>query len=127
MDFSRYPHIQAHEQAVAWLTFERNRGLANNTLQTYAYGLEDFFTFCASQGIGVIKVTRDIVALYINDMRQRPIPANVRRAIYKQARGLTNSTMSQRLTVIRRFYLSIRVTGWSKNEFNAMLVAWKTN
>lgn len=104
MDFSRYPHIQAHEQAVAWLTFESNRGLAENTLQAYARGLEDFFRFCVTQGLEIMAVGRDAIGWYIHEMRQRPIPDNVRRSAYKRAYGLTNSTMSQRLTTIRRFY-----------------------
>lgn len=104
MDFSRYPHVQTHEWAVAWLTFESNRGLAENTLQAYARGLEDFFKFCATQDIEIMAVGRDVIGLYINEMRQRPLPDNVRRAAYKRSYGLTNSTMSQRLTAIRRFY-----------------------
>jgi len=104
MDFTRYPRLHAHERAVAWLTFECNRGLAENTLHAYARGLEDFFGFCATQGIEIVTVGRDTVGLYINDLRQRPLPVNVRRSVYKQACGLTNSSMSQRLTAIRRFY-----------------------
>lgn len=104
MDFSKYARLYAHERALAWLIFECNRGLAENTLQAYARGLEDFFAFCARQGIEITRVRPDTVGLYINDMRQRPLPANVRRSAYKQAYGLTNSTISQRLTVMRRFY-----------------------
>ena len=94
MDLSKYPKLVKDERAVAWLRFEYHRGLAANTLQAYARGLEDFFVFCAGQGIEIIDVKQDVIGLYINDMRQRPLPVNVQRSKYKQAYGLTNSTMS---------------------------------
>jgi len=104
MDLSKYPRLVLHEYARSWLQFEHHRGLANNTLQAYARGLADFFVFCDLQEIEILTVKQDVIGLYINDLRQRPLPANVRRSQYKQANGLSNSTISLRLTVVRRFY-----------------------
>ena len=59
MDITRYVTVSAVPRAVDWLTFEENRGLAPNTLSAYARALEDFFRFCAGQGIGVMDVGRD--------------------------------------------------------------------
>ena len=104
MDLNKYPRLVVDEHAVRWLQFEFHRGLANNTLQAYARGLADFFVFCDTQEIEILGVKQDTIGLYINDLRQRPLPANVRRSQYKQVNGLSNSTISLRLTVVRRFY-----------------------
>lgn len=104
MDITRYARVSTVPRAVDWLTFEENRGLSSNTLSAYARALEDFFGFCMDQGIGVMEVGRDQIGLYIRDLKVRPLPRHVPRAAYKQAHGLTNSTVNQRLTAIRRFY-----------------------
>lgn len=104
MDLSKYPRLQAQEQAVLWLTFECNRGLAKNTLHAYARGLEDFFGFCTQQEINLLYVGLDDIGLYIRDLRQRQLPAHIQRASSKNNSGMTNSTINQRLTAVRRFY-----------------------
>lgn len=104
MDLSKYPRLVQDDYAVSWLKFEYHRGLANNTLQAYARGLADFFVFCDTQNTEILAVKQDTIGLYINDLRQRPLPVNVRRSQYKQVTGFSNSTISLRLTVVRRFY-----------------------
>jgi integrase/recombinase XerD len=104
MDITRYTTVSTVPRAVDWLTFEENRGLATNTLNAYARALEDFFKFCAVQGISIIEAGRDHIGRYIRDLKVRPLPPQVTRGEYKQAHGLTNSTINQRLTAIRRFY-----------------------
>lgn len=104
MDFEKYPHIQQNHRAMSWLRFEQHRGLAENTIQTYTRGLEDFLCFCAEQQVMVIDVRLDLIGLYINEMKHRALPDNVRRPAHKQAVGLSQSTMQQRLTIVRRFF-----------------------
>jgi integrase/recombinase XerD len=104
MDLSKYLRLQAQEQAVLWLTFECNRGLAENTLHAYARGLEDFFGFCIQQEIKLLHVGLDDIGLYIQDLRQRQLPVHIQRASNKGNSGLTKSTINQRLTAVRRFY-----------------------
>lgn len=104
MDITRYARVRTVPRAVDWLTFEENRGLSPNTLSAYARALEDFFGFCTDQRIAVMEVGRDHIGWYIRDLKVRPLPPHVPRAAYKQAHGLTNSTINQRLTAIRRFY-----------------------
>jgi integrase/recombinase XerD len=116
MEFDKYPYLGAHERAVAWITFECNRGLAENTLHAYARGLEDFFTFCQMREIAVSAVGRDHIGEYINDLRQRPLPAHARPATFKQIQGLTNNTINQRLTAVRRFYDYLHEDGLIENN-----------
>jgi integrase/recombinase XerD len=116
MEFSKYPNLRVHERAVAWLTFECNRGLAENTLHAYARGLEDFFTFCQIRGLEIMRVGRDHIGEYINALRQRPLPAHARPSAFKQAAGLTNNTINQRLTAVRRFYDYLQEDGLVENN-----------
>lgn len=104
MDIARYARLSTHERIVAWLTFEQHRGLAENTLQAYARALEDFVEFCARQRIGITKVRQDTIGLYINDLRQRSLPPQTGQTVYTRAQGLSDSTIRQRLTAIRRLY-----------------------
>lgn len=104
MDSTRYATVSTVPRAVDWLTFEENRGLSPNTLSAYARTLEDFFRFCTDQRVGIMDVGRDHIGLYIRDLKVRPLPLHVPRAAYKQAHGLTHSSINQRLTAIRRFY-----------------------
>lgn len=104
MDLSKYPQLQAQERAVLWLTFECNRGLAENTLQAYARGLENFFRFCIQHKINLLHVGLDDIGVYINDLRHRQLPVHIERASSKGNSGLKNSTINQRLTAVRRFY-----------------------
>lgn len=104
MDITRYARVRTVPRAVDWLTFEENRGLSFNTLSAYARALEDFFGFCTDQGIGIMEVGRDHIGWYIRDLKVRPLPPHVPRAAYKQTQGLTNNTINQRLTALRRFY-----------------------
>ena len=44
--------------ARSWLSFQSNRGLAPNTLEVYACGIEIFFAFLAKQNVRVEDATR---------------------------------------------------------------------
>ena len=46
IEWFRYPFVAAHDLAKAWLTTETLLGLAPNTLDAYARGLDDFLGFC---------------------------------------------------------------------------------
>jgi site-specific recombinase XerD len=68
MDIMRYTRVSTVPRAVAWLTFEENRGLSANTLSAYARALEDFFGFCVNEGIGVMDVGRDHIGAHCRHM-----------------------------------------------------------
>ena len=75
-----------------WLTFQSNRGLAPNTLEAYVRAIEIYFAFLAKQSVRIEDATRVEIGAYINSFfAQRP-------------QGLSNSTVQQRITVVRLFY-----------------------
>lgn len=82
-------HLKDHPQASAWLRFQKVLGLADNTLEAYARGVESFLAFCAQADIPACLATREHVALYVRHLADA---------------GLANATMQQRLTAVRLFF-----------------------
>src|SRR5260370_21286911 len=74
IEWFRYPFVAAHDLARAWLTTETLLGLAPNTLDAYARGLDDFLGFCQKGGISPTTATRADLARYVGDLRGRPRP-----------------------------------------------------
>src|SRR5947209_15050082 len=74
IEWFRYPFVAAHDLAKAWLTTETLLGLASNTLDAYARGLDDFLGFCQKTAIEPVTATRGDLARYVGDLRERPHP-----------------------------------------------------
>ena len=51
IEWFRYPFVATDALAKAWLTTETLLGLAPNTLDAYARGLDDFLGFCQKASI----------------------------------------------------------------------------
>lgn len=105
IEWFRYPFVVAHELARAWLTSEMLLGLAPNTLDAYARGLDDFLAFCQRIAVDPAKATRGDLARYVGDLRQRPCMRPRRSTTsLTPAVGLSNATLQQRLTAVRLFF-----------------------
>jgi len=78
--------------ARSWLTFQSNRWLAPNTLETYARSLEIYLNFLAQWGVPVEKGSRAEIGGYIHHLSSRRDPP------------ISNTTLQLRLTVVRLFY-----------------------
>lgn len=105
IEWFRYPFVAAHEQARAWITTETLLGLASNTLDAYARGLDDFLGFCQKTDISPVTATRADLAHYVGDLRGRPRPASHQGSSeVAPATGLSNATLQQRLTAVRLFF-----------------------
>ncbi len=105
IEWFRYPFVAADALAKAWLTTETLLGLAPNTLDAYARGLDDFLSFCQRADISPVKATRGDLARYVGDLRQRPRPpAHQSAPDLVPAIGLSNATLQQRLTAVRLFF-----------------------
>ncbi len=105
VEWFRYPFVAANAQAKAWLTTETLLGLAPNTLDAYARGLDDFLGFCQRGGIAPTTATRADLARYVGDLRGRPRPASRQSTPdLTPATGLSNATLQQRLTAVRLFF-----------------------
>jgi integrase/recombinase XerD len=85
----RFVRIRDHPQASAWLEFQMNLGLADNTIDAYGRGLEDFLAFCESRSFPTNLAKREHIALYVRQL------ADAR---------LANATIQQRLTAVRLFF-----------------------
>jgi integrase/recombinase XerD len=58
IEWFRYPLVAADALARAWLSTETLLGLAPNTLDAYARGLDDFLGFCQKAEISPMMATR---------------------------------------------------------------------
>ncbi|GHO91505.1 integrase [Reticulibacter mediterranei] len=98
-----YPLVAEHERARKWLQIQANLQLAPTTIDAYGRSLNDFIHFCIERGIQPEEVTREQVALYVQDLATRPNPKGAKILSIESGRGLSNSTMQLRITVLRLF------------------------
>jgi len=105
IEWFRYPFVATDALAKAWLTTETLLGLASNTLDAYARGLDDFLEFCQKANISPVTATRADLARYVGDLRQRPRShAHQSTPDLVPSVGLSNATLQQRLTAVRLFF-----------------------
>jgi integrase/recombinase XerD len=102
--WDRYPTVGATPLARSWLQIQANLGLRPNTVAAYGRGLEDYLRFLAARGVEPVAATREHVALYVADLRDRPSPRGAGVLILDPGVGLANATLQQRLTAVRLFY-----------------------
>ncbi len=98
-----YPLVAASERSRAWLQLQSHLQLAPKTLDAYGRSLNDFLAFCQREAIVPETITREQVALYVQDLAHRPNPKGAKLLSIESGRGLSNSTMQQRITVLRLF------------------------
>jgi len=98
-----YPLVAQSERAHAWLEMQKNLQLAPTTIDAYGRSLNDYLAFCARCHTAPELVTREHVALYVHDLASRPNPRGAKILTLDSGRGLSNSTMSQRITVARLY------------------------
>jgi site-specific recombinase XerD len=79
-------------------------GLAHNTIQAYGRGANDYLTFCERTACPFIEATKADIVAYIDDMTHRSNPKGENIRYLHSGVGLANSTMQQRLTVVRLLY-----------------------
>ncbi len=98
-----YPLVATSERSRAWLQLQNHLQLAPKTIDAYGRSLNDFLAFCQRFGIIPETITREQVGLYVHDLAQRPNPKGAKLLSIENGRGLSNSTMQQRITVLRLF------------------------
>jgi integrase/recombinase XerD len=98
-----YPFVDQTELARTWLEIQSRLQLAPKTIDAYGRSLNDFLKFCTKQAIEPAGVTREQVALYVQDLAMRPNPKGAQILTFPTGGGLSNSTMQQRITVLRLF------------------------
>ncbi len=101
--WERFPLAHRELRAQSWLAMGANLGLAANTVEAYARGLEDFLRFLARSDVTPVTASRADIAAYVHELSSRP---RQRAAEVGQAdRGrLANATLQQRITAVRLFF-----------------------
>lgn len=98
-----YPLVAASERSRAWLQLQEYLQLAPKTIDAYGRCLDDFLDFCQRSEVIPEAFTREQVTLYVHDLAHRPNPRGSNVLSIKHGQGLSNSTMQQRITVLRLF------------------------
>lgn len=101
--WEQYPLVVQHELARNWLQRQAHLQLAPTTVDAYGRCLNDYLGFCVRHNAQPEAVTRDLVALYVQDLASRPNSKGTNILSIESGRGLSNSTMQQRITVLRLF------------------------
>ncbi len=98
-----YPLVARFQTAQTWLQMQAHLQLSPKTIDAYGRCLNDFLAFCERHEIVPPMITREQVALYVQDLATRPHPKGANLLSLESGRGLANATMQQRLTVLRLF------------------------
>lgn len=98
-----YPLVSQTATARGWLEIQHRLQLAPKTIDAYGRSLNDFLAFCVDQQIIPEEVTREYVTRYVQDLANRPNPKGKQILAFDSGRGLSNSTMQQRITVLRLY------------------------
>jgi integrase/recombinase XerD len=101
--WEQFPLVGRHELARIWLQRQAYLQLAPTTIDAYGRCLNDYLRFCAQHSVQPEALTREQVALYVHDLASRPNPKGAHILSIQSGRGLSNSTIQQRLTVLRLF------------------------
>lgn len=104
IEWDRYQRMAKSSQAKAWLIMVANLQLAQNTIEAYGRGVEDFFSFCHRQGIEAETATKGNIAEWINDLATRPNSRSAGRVVTGSQAGLSGATIQLKITAVRLFF-----------------------
>ena len=102
--WNRYPLVAKDNLARQWVGAEVLMGLASNTVDAYARGVEDFLGFCEQAGVEPLGASKADLSRYVGDLRRRPGPQGDGMVLLESGAGLSTATMRQRMTAVRLFY-----------------------
>src|SRR5579885_177213 len=72
IDWRRYPAVAESECGRRWLQIQCNLDLAQNTVEAYGRGLEEYLEFLGESGTEPVNASREIIARYVHRLRTRP-------------------------------------------------------
>src|SRR6266702_709308 len=99
-----YPPVAENPPARTWLETPMLLGLAQSTIHAYGRGANDYLAFCQRTTRTFIEATKADIVAYIDDMTHQANPRGDNIRYLHSGVGLANSTMQQRLTVVRLLY-----------------------
>ncbi len=98
-----YPLVSGDQRARAWLQIQANLQLRPNTIDAYGRCLNDYLDFCARNQLRPETIPREHFSLYVQDLVTRPNPKAAHILTFGSGCGLSNSTLQQRVTVVRLY------------------------
>jgi len=98
-----YQLVAQTEIARRWLQLQVNLQLTSKTIDAYGRSLNDYLAFCVREHIVPETITREQVALYVQDLATRPNRRGANILSFSSGAGLSNATMQRRITVLRLF------------------------
>ena len=104
IEWSRYPLIAKSDPGRRWLQIQSDLGLAQNTVEAYGRGLEEYLRFVRDLDIAPAQANGEIIAVYVRSLRARPGAICGKVVSIDSAPVLSNATLQLRLTVVRLFY-----------------------
>src|SRR6266700_3602024 len=99
-----YPLVAHHELARTWLQMQKNLQLAPATIDVYGRNLNDYLAFCSSHHLLPEVITREALALYVQDLASREPPCS------KGSRSFASTMI---ISSRNRFVQIIRLAGES--------------
>src|SRR6266568_3359190 len=99
-----YPQVANNPHTRNWLETQTLLGLAQSTIHAYGRGANDYLAFCERSTCSFVEATKADIVAYIDDMTHRANPKGDNIRYLHSGVGLANSTMQQRLTVVRLLY-----------------------
>ena len=107
IDWKYYPLVACDQPARTWLIMQANLQLRPKTLDAYGRSLNDYLGFCTKIQTRPEIITREQFTCYVQDLATRPNPKGAKILSMKSGRGLSNSTLQQRITVARLYHDSL--------------------
>src|ERR1700722_7902349 len=104
IDWRRYPLASAGDLSRRWLQIQRDLGLAQNTVEAYGRGLEEYLGLISAKGLRPAEVGRESIAGYVRVLSSRSVAPRGRGISLGRKSTLSNATLQLRLTVVRLFY-----------------------
>ena len=104
IDWSRFPFIAENNLGRRWLQIQRDLDLAQNTVEAYGRGLEEYLKFLRDLQEEPTQAGSEVIAIYVHRLRTRPTRIRGSVIPIDSHSALSNATLQQRLTVIRLFY-----------------------
>lgn len=102
--WERYPQVSSVSWARAWLTIQKNLGLADATIDAYGRALQDYFAFCQREDIEPAVAKREQIAKYVNYLLTSPRQNQSEDERVEPTVGYANATIQQRLVAVRLVY-----------------------
>jgi integrase/recombinase XerD len=104
IDWSRYPLTAGSNLGRQWLQIQCDLGLAQNTIEAYGRGLEEYFKFIGELGREPTNCGGEIIAAFVHSLREKAGSVRGKVVSIHAQPALSNATLQQRLTVVRLFY-----------------------